>query len=210
MMVKTIFESFDKNLIAELPRVLFEGRIEVVQSESEARRAVRSLQREPLVGIDTETRPTFRKGPMNQVALLQMSTREICFLFRLNMIDLPEVVTQLLADEAVVKVGLSLHDDMMQLRRRRDFEPRAMVDIQPMAHSMGIADQSLQRLYANIFGKRISKGQQLSNWEADTLTEAQKRYAATDAWACIELYYEMMRLQEVGYRLEHNIVIHES
>lgn len=195
--MRQIVESFDKGLIAALPRVVFEGRIEVVQSLREVGPAVAFLRRQPMVGIDTETRPTFRKGPMNPVALLQVSTDEICFLFRLCLTGMPDELASLLADEGVTKVGLSLSDDFAQLRRRHDFEPRSVVEIQQLAREIGIVDQSLQRLYANIFGQRISKGQQLSNWEADVLSEPQKRYAATDAWACLQLYREMEQIKEV-------------
>ncbi len=202
MTQKTLFNSFDKQLLQTLPRIVFEGRIIVVQSENEANRAVDFLMRQPILGFDTETRPTFRPGPMNQVALLQVSTHDTCFLFRLNMIGLPDSVLRLLTDTEVTKVGLSLQDDFNQLSRRRRFRPGTFIDIQSMVRSMGIEDQSLQRIYANVFGQKISKGQQLSNWEAGTLTEPQKRYAATDAWACIQLYEELTRLQETGFTLE--------
>ena len=199
--MKRIYSSFDKSLIPELPRAEFEGRIEVVQSEAEAVRAVDYLMRQPLLGFDTETRPTFRKGPMNAVALLQVSADDICFLFRLNMIGLPDCLLKLLRDRKLLKVGLSLHDDFLRLAQRRRFKPGTFVDVQDVARTMGIADQGLRRLYANVFGECISKSKQLSNWEADVLTEAQKRYAATDAWACIRLYRELIRLQEEGFEL---------
>ena len=199
--MKRLYSTFDKSLIAGLPRAEFEGRIEVVQSESEAERAVEYLMRQPILGFDTETRPTFRKGPMNPVALLQVGTDDICFLFRLNMIGMPDCLLTLLRDRKLVKVGLSLHDDFQRLAQRRRFKPGTFIDVQDVARAMGIADQGLRRLYANVFGESISKSQQLSNWEADVLTEPQKRYAATDAWACIRLYRELVRLQEVGFEL---------
>ena len=136
------------------------------------------------------------------VSLLQVSTPDICFLFRLNRIDLPDCLIKLLEDTKITKVALSWHDDLHGLMARRKFEPGSFIDLQNIAAEMGIKDQSLQKLYANIFGKKISKGQQLSNWEADNLTEAQMLYAATDAWACIELYKEMKKMQEEGFKLE--------
>ena len=201
MQERTLYSTFAKQLIADLPRALFEGRIEVVQGRREVRAALACLRRLRTVGFDTETRPTFRKGPMNQVALMQVSSHDICFLFRLNMTGITDELADFLSDETVVKVGLSLQDDIMQLYRRCHFEPRGFVDIQTMARTMGIEDQGLQRIYANVFGMKISKGQQLTNWEADVLTEAQQRYAATDAWACLQLYEEMNRLQREGFRL---------
>lgn len=201
--MKTLANRYDKKRIAQLPKVLFQGRIIVIQGEEEARKAVQYLLAQKIIGIDTETKPIFRKGGgMNPVALLQVSTHDTCFLFRLNQIGLlPELVT-LLSDDRVLKVGLSLKDDFAQLNRRRMFTPGQYVELQSLAREMGIIDQSLQKLYANVFEQRISKTQQLSNWEADVLTEAQKRYAATDAWACIQLYEEFLHLNATGYMLE--------
>ena len=201
--MKTILDKFDKEAINGLDRALFEGRIEVVQSLYEAERAVNYLLTQPILGFDTETKPQFQRGHSSLVALLQVSSRDICFLFRLNVIGLPDCVKQLLSDEGETqKIGLSWHDDICGLRRRGEFHPGTFIEIQQIAKEMGLHDLSLQKLYANIMGKRISKTQRLSNWEADRLTEAQKRYAATDAWACILLYEEMMRLRQEGYLIK--------
>lgn len=182
--------------------MLFPGRIEVIISESEAKRAVKFLLKQPLLGFDTETRPSFKVGRQYLVALLQVCSGDVCFLFRLNRIGLPKCLLALLEDKKITKVGLSWHDDLHSLKQRQEFQVGTFIDIQSIAGQMGIVDQSLQKLYANIFGKKISKGQQLSNWEADNLTESQKLYAATDAWACIQLYKEMLRMKEEGYKLE--------
>lgn len=200
--MKTIYSHYDKSAISALPKVQFEGRIIVIQSIGEARRAVDYLLRAPRLGIDTETRPNFKPGGMNPVSLLQVSTPDTCFLFRLVRIGLPDCVVRLLADTSVQKVGLSLHDDWAQLRRRQDFEPGKYLELQDYVRKLGIEDMSLQKLYANFFGMRIRKREQLSNWERDVLTDAQKLYAATDAWACISLYEELLRLEATGdYRL---------
>ena len=195
---KQIYVSTPKTIIPDLPRFTFEGRIEVIQSESEAIRAVRALKGAPLLGIDTETRPSFRKGEKHKVALLQVSDRDICFLLRLNMLGFAPCLVELLSDPAITKVGLSLRDDFMMLRGRRSFTPGGCIDLQEKAKLFGIEDMSLQKLFANIFGQRISKTAQLSNWEADTLTQSQKVYAATDAYACILLYEELLRLRQSG------------
>lgn len=200
--MKKIFDKYDKELMADLPRVLFPGRIEVIISEGEAIKAVRYLMRQTLLGFDTETRPTFKRGMLNKVALLQVSTEDLCFLFRLNRIDIPPCLLKLLCDNEITKIGLSWHDDLHALEQRMQFLPGTFVELQHMAGEMGIVDMSLQKLYANILGGKISKGQRLSNWEAESLTDAQKLYAATDAWACLQLYKEMMRLQSVGFELE--------
>lgn len=201
--MKTLVSRYDKKLIPQLPKVLFQGRIIVIQSKEEAEKAVNYLLTHDILGIDTETKPVFKKGcGMNPVALLQVSTHNTCFLFRLNQIGFTDDLVRLMSDEKVLKVGLSLKDDFMQLARRKQFAVGRYAELQVLAKEIGIEDQSLQKLYANLFTQRISKTQQLSNWEADVLTEAQQRYAATDAWACVKLYEEMLRLDECGYMLE--------
>lgn len=201
--MKKIVDRFDKKLIPELPRALFEGRIEVIIGKEEAKRACAYLMTQPILGLDTETKPVFTRAPQNEVALLQVSSHDICFLFRLNYIGLPKCLLDLLRDKTITKVGLSWHDDLRQLRKRGRFRPGTFAELQEMSKEMGIIDMSLQKLYANLFHRKISKAQQLSNWEASTLTEAQQRYAATDAWACIQIYEEMMRMKEEGYEIEH-------
>ena len=200
----TFFSKTDKEYIVHLPRYVFEGRIEVVKSERETLRAVEYLRRCRLLGIDTETKPSFKRGVQHQVALLQIATEEnLCFLFRLNFIGFPSLLKSILEDPAIHKVGLSLHDDFRMLSQRtEEFHPAGFTDIQHIAVGMGIEDLSLQKLYANIFGLRISKNAQLSNWEAEVLDEKQRVYAATDADACIHLYKTMNELHQSGdYRL---------
>ncbi|MCR5180197.1 MAG: 3'-5' exonuclease domain-containing protein 2 [Bacteroidaceae bacterium] len=192
--MKKLYNKFDKKVLAALPRVLFEGRIVVVLTEGEADKAVDYLLGFPCVGIDTETRPTFKRGGMNPVALLQVSTPDTCFLFRLNRFGLPESIVRLMTSESTRKIGLSLNDDFSQLRKRKDFKPVNYVELQEYVKPFGIKDLSLQKLYANFFGQKISKNQCLTNWEADVLTEAQQRYAATDAWSCLKLYDVMSEL----------------
>lgn len=186
--MKTLYSKFDKKAIQALPVVQFKGRIVVIQTAGEAERAASYLMQFPRLGIDTETRPNFKPGGMNPVALLQVSTPEACFLFRLNRFGLTEGLVRLFTSQQVQKVGLSLHDDWAQLRKRMEFQPVNFIELQDYVKPLGIADMSLQKLYANFFGEKISKTQRLTNWEADVLTEAQKRYAATDAWSCLRLY----------------------
>ncbi len=197
-MKKIIYNKYDKTQISTLPRVLFEGRVVVILTERDAEKAVNYLLSQPLLGIDTETRPTFRKGPMHQVSLLQVSSHEVCFLFRLNQLGLSPSVKRLLEDTEVPKVGLSLTDDIHQLQRLGKFQPGCFIDLQTRVREVGVEDMSLQKLYANFFGQKISKRQQLTNWEADILNDKQKGYAATDAWACVMLYEELMRLEETN------------
>lgn len=192
--MKKIYDKFDKSIINSLPLVTFPGKIIVVLNEYEADRAVEYLLSCDVLGVDTETRPAFRKGNNHKVALLQVATRKECFLFRLNHLGLPKSLLRLLSNKQVPMVGLSWHDDLMSLHRREQFEPGWFIDIQDIIGNLGIVDKSLQKLYANLFGEKISKRQRLTNWEAYVLTERQKEYAAIDAWACIKLYDEIMNL----------------
>lgn len=192
--MKKIYDKFDKSIINSLPLVTFPGKIIVILNEYEADRAVEYLLSCDVLGVDTETRPAFRKGNNHKVALLQVATRKECFLFRLNHLGLPKSLLRLLSNKQVPMVGLSWHDDLMSLHRREQFEPGWFIDIQDIIGNLGIVDKSLQKLYANLFGEKISKRQRLTNWEADVLTERQKEYAAIDAWACIKLYDEIMNL----------------
>lgn len=194
--MRQLFIKTDKTFIPNLPRYAFEGKIYVIQSTNEAERAVEVLRQSPILGIDTETRPTFKKGVSHKVALLQVANEQLCFLFRMNEIGFLPCMADLLADPKVLKVGLSLKDDFLMLKRRdASFRPGGYIDLQNYVKQMGIEDMSLQKLYANVFHKRISKSAQLSNWEADVLTDAQKVYAATDAYTCIQLYKELESLK---------------
>ncbi len=203
-MITKLYNKFDKKSISDLPRVTFPGKIVVVLTESEAQKAVDSLLSADILGIDSETRPVFKKGQHHKVALLQVSTKDVCFLFRLNLIGMPSCIVRLLEDTTILKVGLSLHDDFMMLHQRRDFKIGRFIDLQNMVSEFGIEDLSLQKLYANLFHERITKRQQLSNWEAPILTEQQKIYAATDAWTCIQIYE---RLQELHKTHNYETVI---
>lgn len=201
--MKTIQERYEKKEIQNLPRILFEGRIIVIFSEAEANKAVEYLMTKKILGVDTETRPSFKKGQIHLVSLLQISTNDTCFLFRLNRIGLTDSLIKLLEDCNTTKVGLSLQDDWRQLNLRRNFTPGSYIELQKEVKEIGIEDMSLQKIYANLFGQKIAKNQQLSNWEADTLSPAQQSYAATDAWACLQIHEEVTRLKrDKNYILE--------
>lgn len=193
-----IKSNIDKALIADLPVIQFEGRIIVVQTPEEAARAVSYLETFPLIGIDTETRPSFAKGKMNPVALLQVSTVDTCFLFRLNNIGLTPEISRLMQDESPLKVGLSLKDDFCRLHGRGHFEQHGYIELQDYVADLGIEAMSLQKICALVFERKLSKAQRLSNWEADVLTDAQKVYAATDAWICVQIYRRLEELKEAG------------
>lgn len=184
--------TIEKKLISEMEKDSFPGRIIIIYTVEDARKAVSYLNTCSVVGVDTETRPSFRKGKVNSVALLQISTPDTCFLFRLNRIGIPDFLEEFLQND-VLKIGLSLRDDFNMLRRANNKDPRVgnWIELQDYVPRFGIAEKSLQKIYAILFGKKISKSQRLSNWESDTLTEAQQIYAATDAWATLRIYQKL-------------------
>lgn len=180
--------TISKEELSLLPQASYFGEVEVVDTPERVCEAVEQLRKSRIIGFDTETRPSFRKGQHYGVALLQLSTPSKCFLFRINRIGLMPDLIELLEDENKLKVGLSVHDDFHNLRREVELNPQGFVDIQQYVKQFHIVDNSLQRIYGIIFKERISKGQRLTNWEADELTEAQQKYAAMDALACIRIY----------------------
>jgi ribonuclease D len=181
-------ESITKEELVELPLKWFEGEIVVVDNERKLREAVDFLSQQPVLGFDTETKPAFKKGVFNRVALLQLSTKERAYLIRTNRIGLPEEICSVLADPEIIKPGVAIRDDIKGLQIWRKFTPAGFVELQDSAQELGIQNFSLKKLTAIACGFRISKGQQLTNWEADVLTEKQQRYAATDAWTSLEIY----------------------
>ncbi len=180
--------SIDKQTINQMPIVSFPGRIHVIYAPSQVKSAVMALRSASIVGFDTETRPSFKRGERHNVALLQLSTTSDAFLFRINNTGIPAPLKEFIEDKSITKVGLSTTDDFHQLARVCDAHPNGFVELQQMVKQFRITDMSLQKIYAILFQEKISKGQQLSNWEAPQLTDAQKRYAAIDAWACLSIY----------------------
>ena len=193
-MAQIILQRFDKESIASLPTEVFKGKIIVINRISDVKKAVNYLLQQPILGFDTETKPSFKKGRINKVALLQVSTHDIAFLFQLNAIGITDDLIKLLEDKKITKVGLSLSDDMRALSQRRKFKQGDFIDIQEIVKKIGIEDMSLQKIYANLFGKKISKSKQLSNWNTEILDDKQKKYAALDAYACICIYEKIMEL----------------
>ena len=182
----------DKDVVRELPVAQTDCEIEIIDSANEVATAVDCLMQEEVVGFDTETKPSFTHGKSNKIALMQISTAKKCFLFRLQMIGKSEALKNFLENEKIKKIGLALHGDLRNLRVWDKFTPKIFIDLQKIVIKYGIEELGLQRIYAIIFGKKISKSQQLSNWEAKILNQAQQIYAATDAWACREIYLKLI------------------
>ena len=194
--MKIFNPTIEKSEVAKYPTAQFEGRIITIDTAEEAERAARALLKESILGLDTETRPSFRKGVHHDVSLLQLSTADTCFLFRLCRTGLTDTLIELLESKEIKKIGVSLHDDFNMLKARRNFTPGSFVELQKYVSAFGIEEMSLQKIYAIIFAQRISKSQRLTNWEADVLTDKQKIYAATDAWTCLNIYNHLENLKE--------------
>ena len=184
----------EKSEISTMPTAVFQGRIITIDTAADVDKAVKALSQESIVGIDTETRPSFRKGVQHNVSLIQLSTPDTSFLIRLNRTGIPDSLISFLENRQISKIGLSLHDDYQALNKRRKFKAGGFVDLQKEVGNFGIEEMSLQKIFAIIFKQRISKSQQLSNWENDVLTDKQKLYTATDAWACLEIYNRLKQL----------------
>lgn len=189
--------SITKDELNELPLGQFEGEIFLIDHPDQVDEAVDFLEDQQIIGFDTETKPAFRKGQFNPVALLQLSTSHQAFLFRLNKIGFPDSLRNLLEKENLVKVGAAVHDDLKGLRKLTDsFYPLSFFDLNDELKKVGFHNVGVRNLCGMVLKIRISKSEQVSNWEAETLTEKQQRYAATDAWACLEVFKV---LKEEGY-----------
>ena len=181
--------------ITLLPRRRFSGEIFYIDSPSGVKEFMSELDGEKVLGFDTETRPAFKKGVINEVALLQLSTSKQAFLFRLNELGLPDEIAALLSDTSIIKAGVAIHDDIIGLQRLSPFEPAGFIELQEFVKEFGIEDNGLKKLSANILGIQISKRQQTSNWEVDRLSRAQIEYAATDAWVCYEIFTALQKVK---------------
>ena len=191
-------ETITPELLDKLEYASFPGKIFVIDSVgAEFNRAIAYLRSQKVIGFDTETRPCFGPNqPRYGVALLQLSGPEKAYLFRIKNLGMHRRLCNLLADKRIIKVGAAIHDDIRGLQKLREFEPAAFVDLQKVVWEYGIKDKSVKKMTAIILGFRISKTQQLSNWEADTLSESQCKYAATDAWVCREMYLKLMKSEK--------------
>ena len=169
----------------------FDGEIVLVDQDMELDNAVQYLKKFPILGFDTETRPSFKKGRVNDVALLQLAANSKTFLFRINKIGLPEQLLDLLADPKIMKVGAAIKDDIRGLQKLNDFDANGFLELQEYVSKFGIESYSLKKLSAIVLNFRISKRQQVSNWEAEELSSGQLKYAATDAWVSLKIFEKL-------------------
>ena len=191
--VNNFIDKISNEQTALLPAVEFRGEIRIVEHERDIAAACKTLAEQPVIGFDTETRPSFRPGVTFRVSLLQLSTPTVCYLFRLNKIPLAKPILQLLEDRRGLKIGADGAGALRSLRQIRHFRDGGFVDLQGIAPEWGIGEKSLRKLSAIVLGRRVSKAQRLSNWEAATLTDKQQLYAATDAWVCTRIYEQLLR-----------------
>ena len=196
----TFAQHIDKAAIQTLPVTFFEGEVIVIDKPEMVADAAAYLRQHTVLGVDTEARPSFKRGVHYPTALVQIATLERCYLFRLTHVGLPVEIAEIFANPDICKVGLAFKDDITGLRRRRDFKPANCVDLQSMVCKYGIMELGLQKIFAIIFGKKISKSQQLTNWENSHLTPEQARYASTDAWATLSIYLALQQVKPLSKR----------
>lgn len=188
---------FNPNITNEelgaLAKCAFPGTVEIVDTPQKAEEACAYLLEQPMLGFDTETRPSFKPGVTNKTALLQLSSFDRCFLFRLSHMKMTPDIARVLESADTMKIGAAVRDDIKGLQHHRFFKPQNFIDLQSIAPEWGIEDKSLRKLAGIVLGQSVSKAQRLSNWEAANFTPAQIGYAATDAWVCLKIYDQLMK-----------------
>lgn len=199
--------TIDNERLSAMEAARFPGRIVIVDRDELVEEACNDLMRYPIIGFDTETRPSFRAGVSYKVGLLQLSTPEVCYLFRLSHIRLSNKILKVLGSRQVLKVGADVTGDIRSLHALRNFHADGFVDLQVEASRWGIEEKSLRKLSAIVLGMRVSKAQRLSNWEAEVLTDQQQEYAATDAWVCPRI---LERLSQERPLVERDLTIISS
>lgn len=205
MKPNTYIHHLDREALAAMPVVGFEGQVIVVDKPEMVADAIAYLKEQKVLGVDTEARPSFTRGVHYPTALVQISSTERCYLFRLTHVGMPQELCDIFADSHICKVGLAFRDDLRGLRKRREFTPRNCIDLQDIMVKYGILDMGLQKAYAICYGKKISKAQQLTNWENAQLTAEQARYASTDAWATLQVYLDLQEHAMISKKEEQEL-----
>lgn len=180
-----------KDEINELPLFKYEGKIVIAADEIQIAKAIKEIEKNNLVGFDTETKPTFKKGEFNHVALIQIATPDKVYLLRIHQVGITNSLVKFLSNDKISKVGIALDDDLVALNKKRKFVPAGFIDLNKIAPTLGIENIGARNLSALLLTSRISKNQQVSNWENPVLTAPQLKYAATDAWICLEMYSKL-------------------
>ncbi len=192
---KSNLTTLDSEMIDNLPLRKFEGQIHLIENLQQFHSIKSLLNSFSEFGFDTETRPSFRKGKINKVSLLQLATHEHAFIFRLNKIGIPGFLKFILEDYKITKIGVAIRDDLKAINRLSPVEPNGFIDLQQYVINFNIGDKSLKKITAQVLGFRISKRFQTSNWEEESLSQQQLEYAATDAWVCLEIYKKLNHIR---------------
>lgn len=189
-----MFQSeISKEEVADLDLIQYDGPIKLITNEESFLEEIPNIREQTILGFDTETRPSFKKGVVYPTALIQISALDQAWIIRVSRMGYPPELLELLTREDILKVGLGLNDDLRRLRADFQFEPGGFLDLQQYVAAFRIEEKGLKKLSGIVLGRRISKAQQVSNWDADLLTEAQLRYAATDAWICLKIYNRLRK-----------------
>lgn len=188
---KAFQAKISKEEINSLPLSKFEGEIHLIDNLESFYQIIDQLKSHEILGFDTETRPSFRKGRSNRVSLLQLSTDKEAYLFRLHKTGLPKPLIDILEDPEIIKAGVAINDDIKALKSISPFEPEQFIELQNYVKLFGIEDMSLKKMAAIVLQMRVSKSQRLTNWENEFLSEKQQIYAATDAWICHQVYQQL-------------------
>ncbi|MDX9848202.1 MAG: 3'-5' exonuclease [Tenuifilaceae bacterium] len=186
-------DDITKEEVNQLPKAVYSGDIFVINSEDELIKHLPRLAKERIIGFDTETKPNFKKGQSNGIALLQLATPEIALLVKVKEVGLPKELVRVLEDRTILKIGAAIRDDNRGLQKVAKFMPAGFIDLQSIVAEYGIESLSVRKMAAIVLGLKVSKSQQLSNWDAPTYTEAQQQYAAIDAWVCREIYLKLIK-----------------
>ncbi|MAJ50358.1 MAG: 3'-5' exonuclease [Flammeovirgaceae bacterium] len=189
----TFPRSITKEAITQLPIIKFEGQIHLIDNHKEMFQAIKKLRVQEIIGFDTEKKPTFKKGQYHPTALVQLSTAKEVFLFRINKIGLHDDLINLLESDRIAKIGVGMRDDFVELKRIRTFKENNCIDLNNLMPTLGVEKIGVRNLVGILLEKRVSKNQQVSNWENEVLTQGQKDYAATDAWVCYEMYVLLLK-----------------
>jgi ribonuclease D len=190
------FQLIDEEFVKTLPVKCFAGKVHIIDTPEKLASLKDILPQEKILGFDTETKPSFKKGKNNPVSLLQLATDDNAYLIRLNKVTLQDFLIKILEDPGIIKIGVAIKDDLRALCKIRLFNPAGFVELQEFVKDYGIEDNGLKKLVANILGFRISKKNQTSNWERDVLSDEQLSYAATDAWTCLKIYRKLVNNTE--------------
>lgn len=187
--VKTTITAEEVN---NLPLKAFDGKIVLIDDPSKLDKAVQEISKHNVIGFDTETRPSFKKGQHFKVSLLQLAVDRKAFLIRLSHTGISDELIGFFENENIIKTGVGLRDDLVALQKLRKFHAKGFEDLAVISKKSGLQVESVKKLTALLLGFRISKSAQTSNWEAATLSEKQLEYAATDAWVCFQIHKKLV------------------